>query len=156
MKSSNKRKGGKCQGILRKSSQSWQWCNWDMKRKKKSEEEEKKHRKRGRNSGKGRATDDKFNEAKLMNEKNWIETTKWGRIWRNWWRNLLNRKKIAGLEMQKTIEEEWNLRRNRRKGGKRERERVKRKLRKKVKIILSIVVSQKCRKTSREQMGPSL
>ena len=30
MKSSNKRKGGKCQGILRKSSQ---WCNWDMKRK---------------------------------------------------------------------------------------------------------------------------
>ena len=32
MKSSNKRKGGKCQGILQKSSQ---WCNWDLKRKKK-------------------------------------------------------------------------------------------------------------------------
>ena len=28
MKNSNKRKGGKCQGILRKSSQ---WYNWDMK-----------------------------------------------------------------------------------------------------------------------------
>ena len=28
IKSSNKRKGWKCQGILRKSSQ---WCNWDMK-----------------------------------------------------------------------------------------------------------------------------
>ena len=61
MKSSNKRKGGKCQGILRKSSQ---WCNWDMERTTRSEEEDKemrKEEKRGRNSGrKGRATDDKF------------------------------------------------------------------------------------------------
>ena len=30
MKSSNKRRGGKCQEILRKLSH---WCNWDMKKK---------------------------------------------------------------------------------------------------------------------------
>ena len=61
MKNNNKRKGEKCQGILRKSSQ---WCNWDMKGKKGSEEKEKekeeKRGKRDRNSGKGRVTDDKF------------------------------------------------------------------------------------------------
>ena len=51
------RKGGKCQGILRKSSQ---WCNWDMKRmrsvRKKKKKRERKRRKGGRNSGKGRVT----------------------------------------------------------------------------------------------------
>ena len=64
MKSSNKRKGGKCQVILRKSLQ---WCNWDEEEEKSEEEEKemKKEEKRGkkslgRNSGKGRATDDKF------------------------------------------------------------------------------------------------
>ena len=64
MKSSNKRNGGKCQGILRKSSQ---WCNWDMKGKRrvrkknlKKLEEEEKEKRRGRNSFKGRATDCKF------------------------------------------------------------------------------------------------
>ena len=45
--------------MLRKSSQ---WCNWDMNRKrrvrKKNEKEGEKKRKWGRNSGKGRATDD--------------------------------------------------------------------------------------------------
>ena len=60
MKCSNKRKGGKWQGILRKSSQ---WCNWDMKMKwkvrKKTNEKQGKREKKGRNSGKGRATDDK-------------------------------------------------------------------------------------------------
>ena len=63
MKSSNKRKGGKCQVILRKSSQ---WCYWDEE-KERSEDEEKEMKKEeknrkslGRNSGNGRATDDKF------------------------------------------------------------------------------------------------
>ena len=42
-------KGGKCQGILRKS---WQWCNWDMKRvrrvrKKKKKWERRKNEKTG-------------------------------------------------------------------------------------------------------------
>ena len=62
MKSSNKRKGGKCQVILRKSSQ---WCNWDEEEEKSEEKEKemKKEEKREKslgNSGKGRATDDKF------------------------------------------------------------------------------------------------
>ena len=47
--------------------------------------------------------------------------------------------------MQETIEEERNLSRNKRKGGKIDT--VKRKLRKKVKIILSIVISKKYGKT---------
>ena len=62
MKSSNKRKGEKCQGILRKSSQ---WCNWDVQGKWGSEETEKEikkdeKRERDTNSGKGSATDDKI------------------------------------------------------------------------------------------------
>ena len=49
MQSSKKRKGEKCQGILRKSSQ---WCNWDMKRtrrvwKKKKKREMRKKEKKG-------------------------------------------------------------------------------------------------------------
>ena len=39
MESSNKRKGGKCQGILRKSSQ---WCKWDMKGKRRVRKKKKK------------------------------------------------------------------------------------------------------------------
>ena len=78
MISSNKRKEGKCQRILRKSSE---WCNWDMKRKgsEKTEKETKKEEKKK----KGIKIQEKeeqlminFNEAKLMNEENWIETTK--------------------------------------------------------------------------------
>ena len=59
MKSSNNKKGGKCQGMLRKSSQ---WCNWDMKRKRRvrKKKKEMKKRKRGGNSGKRRATEDKY------------------------------------------------------------------------------------------------
>ena len=75
MKSSNKRKGGKCQWILRKSSQ---WCNWDMKRtrrvrKKEKKREGKKKRKRGRNSGKVRVTDDEFK---------WSQANEWRKL--NW------------------------------------------------------------------------
>ena len=43
-KSSNKRKGGKCQGISRKSSQ---WCNWDMKRKRRIRKKEKEEKEKG-------------------------------------------------------------------------------------------------------------
>ena len=71
MKSSNKRKGGKCQGILRKSSQ---WCNWDMKRMRRGR---KKKKKRERKKEKGVKIQEKeeqlminLNEAKLMNEEN--------------------------------------------------------------------------------------
>ena len=38
-KLNNNRKGGKCQGILRKSLQ---WCNWDMKRKRRVRKKKKK------------------------------------------------------------------------------------------------------------------
>ena len=43
MKSSNKRKRGKCQGILRKSSQ---WCNWDMMRKRRVRKKKRKWKRR--------------------------------------------------------------------------------------------------------------
>ena len=76
MKSSIKRKGGKCQGILRIPSQ---WCNLDMKKKKKWKRKTKrigkgrKRRKRGRNSGKGRAT---YHKLK------WRQAYEWGKL--NW------------------------------------------------------------------------
>ena len=109
MKSSNKRNGGKCQGILRKSSQ---WCNWDMKGKrkvrKKNLKEEEKEKRRGRNSVKGRATDCKFK---------WSQDNEWGKLdWNNKNEEEFEEtyeqiceigKKIAGSEMQETLEEEW-------------------------------------------------
>ena len=130
MKRNNKRKGGKCQGILRKS---WHWCNWDMKRmrrvrKKKKKWERRKMIKRGRNSGIGRLADDKLK---------WSQANEWGKL--NWKKDRHigyagdNRRGMKS--------------RNKRKWGKRER--VKRKLRKKVKVILSIVISKKCGKTGK-------
>ena len=77
MKSSNKRNGGKCQGILRKSSQ---WCNWDMKGKrrvrKKNLKEEEKEKGGVETQSKEEQLTVNINEAKIMNEENWIETTK--------------------------------------------------------------------------------
>ena len=86
----------------------------------KSEEEEKeikKEKKTGRDSGKGKATDDKFK---------WSKANEWGKLdWNNKMKNLKketdeeickieikNKTKIkpnivTGWEMQETIEEEW-------------------------------------------------
>ena len=90
-----------------------QRCNWDLKRKK-GVRKKIKEEKGVKIQEKEKQLMMNLNEAKQMNEENWIETTKW-RIWRNWWRNLQNRKKntktktkniVTGWEMQETIEEE--------------------------------------------------
>ena len=48
-----------------------------------------------------------INEAKLMDEENWIETTKIMENLKKLMKKFRkNRKKIDGLEMQKSIEEE--------------------------------------------------
>ena len=91
---------------------------------------------RGRNSGKGRATDDKFK---------WSQANEWGKLdWNNKkmrkdLKKLMKKiakqeKKITGSKMQETIEGEWKAETRKKEG----RERVKRKLRKKMKIILFI------------------
>ena len=75
-------------------------------------------------------------EAKLMNEENWIDTTKM--------------RKNLEKPLQETIEEEWKSE-TQEKGRKK---RVgKEELRKKVKIILLIVIKHKCGKTRRELNG---
>ena len=55
-------------------------CNWDKKRKRKvrrkRNEKGRKKKKKGRNSEKEEQLMTNLNEAKLMNEENWIETTK--------------------------------------------------------------------------------
>ena len=97
---------------------------------KKKKKRERKKRKNGRNSGKGRATDDKFN---------WSQANEWGKLNRN---NQNEEefedtdeeicrigKRIARSKMQETIEARGMKSRNKRKWGKREK--VKRKLRKK-------------------------
>ena len=78
MKSSNKRKGGKCQVILRKSSQ---WCNWDEeeewgRRKKKWKRRKKEKKAWVEIQEKEEQPIVDLNEAKLMNEEDWFETTK--------------------------------------------------------------------------------
>ena len=67
----------------------------------------------------------------------------WGRIWRNWWRNLQNRKKDCRIG-NGTIEEEWKAE-TREKKEEEERERVKRK---KMKTILSILI---CKNVGRQE-----
>ena len=77
MKNRNKRKWGKCQGILRKSSQ---LVLLGYEEDENSEEEEKETRKEKKKRVEIQEKEEQLminlNEAKLMNEENWIETTK--------------------------------------------------------------------------------
>ena len=72
MKSRNKRKRGKCQGILRISSQ---WYNWDMKKKRRVRKKKKMKKEEKREKGveiqeKEEQLMMDLKEAKLINEEN--------------------------------------------------------------------------------------
>ena len=85
--------------------------------------------KRDRNSGKGKATEDKFKWSQANEWGSWIETTKNEEEFEETDEEIckIGKKKIAGSEMQQTIREEWEAEAREKEGKRETKEEIKEK-----------------------------
>ena len=91
----------------------------------KSEYEEKEMKKEGKRENRVEIQETEkqlvvLNEVKLMNEENCIKTTKMRKNLKKLMKKFAKREKIAGMEMQETIEKEWKAETREKRKGKEE------------------------------------